>query len=76
MLFDYFFKHIPYLRLKSFYHFLGALDIMSNSFSCQFFHNKRLKQLDCHLFWQTTLIDLKFWLYTDNGTSGVVNSLS
>ena len=72
MLFDYFFQNIPYFRLKSFYHFLRIFNIMCCSLCYKLFHNKWFKQLDCHLFWKTTLINLKFRSYYDNGTSRVV----
>ena len=42
---------------------------MCGSVCYEFFHNKWLKQLDRHFFWKTTLINLKFRTYDDNGTS-------
>ena len=69
MLFDYIFKHIPYFRLKTLYHFLSILNIVSSSALNKFFYNKRLEQLDCHFFRKTALIDLQFRSYNDNGTS-------
>ena len=76
MLFDYFFQNIPYFRLKSFYHLLSIFNIVCCSVLNQFFHNKWFEQLDCHFFRQTTLVDLKFRSYNDNGTSGIVNTLT
>ena len=76
MLFDYFFQNVPYFRLKSFYHLLSIFDIVCCSILNQFFHNEWFEQLDCHFFWQTTLVDLKFRSYDDNGTSRVVNTLT
>jgi len=76
MLFDYFFQNVPYFWLKSFYHLLSIFDIVCCSVLNQFFHNEWFEQLDCHFFWQTTLVDLKFRSYDDNGTSRVVNTLT
>src|SRR5699024_7670900 len=76
MLFDNVFQYVPYLRLQSFHHLLGVLDIVCSSVLHQLFHNERLEQLDCHLLWQTALIDLKFRSDYDNGTSGVVDTFT
>ena len=76
MLFDYFFKHIPYLWLKSLDHFLCIFNIVCCSVRYKLFHNEWLEQLDCHLFRQTTLIDLQFWSNDDNRTSRIVNTFS
>ena len=76
MFFDNVFQNIPYSWLKLLYHLLGILNIVRGAVCYQFFHNERLKQLDCHLFWQTALINLQLWSNNDNGTSGVVNTLT
>ena len=72
MLFNDVLKDIPYLRLKTFYHLLGIFNIVRGAVGNQLFHYKRFKQLNRHLFGQTTLIDLQFRSYNDNGTSGIV----
>ena len=76
MLFDHFLKHIPHFRLKSLNHLLCILYIMSRTICHEFFHNKRFEQLDRHLFRKTALVDLQLRSYDDNGTSGIVNTLS
>ncbi|CDB20738.1 predicted protein [Blautia sp. CAG:52] len=76
MLFDNVFQYIPYFRLYFLDHFLCIFNVMSGSVCNQFFHNERFKQLDCHLFRQTTLINLQFRSNDDYGTSGVVNSFT
>ena len=58
MLFNYILKHIPNLCLKTLYHLLCALDIVSRTVLNKLFHNERLEQLDCHLLRKTTLINL------------------
>ena len=76
MLTDNLFEDIPYLRLKLFNHFLCLLNVMCSSVRNKLFHNERLKQLDRHLLWKTALINLKLRTYNDNGTSGIVNTLT
>ena len=49
---------------------------MSSSVCNQFFHYKWFEKLNCHLFWQTALINLKFRSYDDYRTSGIVNTLT
>ena len=69
VLFDNLLQYIPYFRLESLDHFLGALNIVCGSVCCKLLHNERLEKLDCHLLRKTTLIDFQLWLYADNGTS-------
>ena len=69
-------QHIPYLRLKLLNHLLGLLNIVCCSVCYQFLHNERLEQLNSHLLRKTTLIDLKFRTNDDNGTAGIVNTLT
>ena len=76
MFFDNIFQNIPYSWLKLLYHLLGILNIVRGTVCYQLFHNERLEQLDCHLFRQTTLINLQLRSNDDNGTSGVVNTLT
>ena len=76
MLFDHFFQHIPHLGIQPLHQLLGILDILGNASGHQFFHHKRLKQLDRHLLGQTALIDLKLRPDHDNGTSGIVHTLT
>ena len=70
------FQHIPYLRIQSLYQLLGILDVLADSLGYQLFHYKGLKQLNCHFLGQTALINLQFRSYDDNGTSGVVYTLT
>ena len=55
MLFDHFLQHIPHLGIQPLHQLLGILDILGNASGHQFFHHKRLKQLDRHLLGQTAL---------------------
>ena len=76
MLFDDFLEHVPYLRFQTLYTLLCTFNIMRNTVCNQFFHNKRFKQLDCHFLRQTALINLQLRSYDNNGTSGIVYTLS
>ena len=42
----------------------------------QLLHNKGLKQLNSHFLRYTALVNLKLRPYYDNGTTGIVNTLS
>ena len=77
MLFDDVFQYIPYLRLYlTLYHFLCALDVVRGTVLYQLLHNEGLEQLDGHLLRKTALINLQLRAYDDNGTSGIVNTLT
>ena len=66
MLADNFFKYIPNLCLKFFYHLLSLFDVVCCLIGNKFFHNERFEKLDSHFFWKTTLVNLKFRSYYDN----------
>ena len=76
MLFDYILKYVPDLCLEALNHLLRVLDVVRGSVSNEFLHNERFEELDRHLLRETALIDLKFRSNDDNGTSGIVNSLT
>ena len=77
MLFDDVFQYIPYLRLYlTLYHFLCALDVVRGTVLYQLLHNEGLEQLDGHLLRETALINLQLRTNDDNGTSGIVNTLT
>ena len=76
MLFDDILKDVPNLWLKSLNHLFSIFNVVCSSVLNKLFHNKWLEQLNCHLFRQTTLVNLKFRSYNDNGTSRVVNTLT
>ena len=42
----------------------------------QFLHNEGFEQFDGHLLRKTALINLQLRTYDDNGTSGIVNTLT
>ena len=62
--------------LQPFYHLLRILDVVSSAVCYQLLHNEGLEQLDRHFLRQTALINLQFRSNDDNGTSGIVNTLT
>ena len=76
MLFNDILEDIPYPLIEPFHHLLRILNVMGLTGVYQLFHNERLKELNRHLFRHTALINLQFRSYDDNGTSGVVYTLS
>ena len=76
MFLDNLFQHIPYLCIQLFYQLLRILDVLADSVSNEFLHNKRFEELDRHLLRKTALIDLKFRSNDDNRTSGVIYTLT
>ena len=76
MFLDNFLKNIPDFRLQLFHHLLGILYIVRSSVGHQLFHYERFKQLYGHLFRKTTLINLQFRTYHDNGTARIIHTFS
>ena len=76
MLFDDIFQNVPNLRIQPFYQLLRIFDVLGNASAYQLLHYKGLEQLDCHFFRKTALINFQFGTNDDNGTSGIVNTLS
>ena len=76
MILDDILQDIPDARLKPFHHLLGILDIMADVSGYKLLHDERLEQLDCHLLRNTTLIDLHLRSDNNNGTAGIVDTLS
>ena len=70
------FQNIPNLWLNLFHHSLSALDVMRSAVFHKLLHNKRLEQLQCHFLRKTTLVHFQFRTNNDNGSSGVVYSLT
>ena len=73
---DHILQDIPDARLKPFHHLLGILDVMADVPGYELLHDKRLEQLDCHLLRDTALIDLHLRPDNNNGTAGIVDTLS
>ena len=76
MLFNYILQYVPHLCLEAFHHLFGVFDVMGSSVGNQFLHNKGLEELDGHLLGETALVDLELRSNNDNGTAGIVHSLT
>ena len=76
MVTDDLFEYIPNLRFNALYLALRRLDVGSGLLLDQLLHNEGLKQLERHLLGQTALIHLQLGADNDNGTAGIVNTLS
>ena len=67
---------IPNLGLALINHLLGGLDVVGNTVCHQLLHNEGPEQLYRHLLGHAALIQLQFRSNDDNGTTGVVNTLT
>ena len=76
MLLDNLLKHIPYLRIHLVDKLFRIFNILADSLCHKLLHYKGLKQLDRHFLRQTALVNFQLGTYHNNGTSGIVNTLS
>ena len=73
---DDYFQCIPYVVLCTFHALLCGTDIGGLAYVHKSLHYEGLEQLESHFLGQTALIHLQLGAYHDNGTSGVVNTLT
>ena len=76
MILDNVFENVPYLVLCSVNHLSCALYIVGKTACNKLLHYERLEQLDSHFLGKSALIHFQVGSYNDNGTSGVVNTLT
>ena len=76
MILDNVFEDIPYDIGSTLYHSLCCLDVLRMSFEDETLHYERLEELKSHLLRETALVHLQFRSYNDNGTAGIVNTLT
>src|ERR1700752_3068739 len=57
-------------------HALGRLNRTREAVKLQLRIDKRLKQLKCHLLWQTALLQLEFGADHDDGAARIVDPLA
>ena len=69
-------QSVPNGGLALLHHLLSGLDVVGQAVVHQLLHNEGAEQLDGHLLGQTALIDLQAGADHDNGTAGVVNTLT
>src|SRR6185503_10490894 len=73
---DNFLEHVTHLRTGTLNDSLGALDIRRETALDELAHDKRLEELERHLFGQATLMKLQLRPDDDDRTTGVVNALA
>jgi hypothetical protein len=76
MLLNDFFEAIPNGWVHSVNHPLCRLDILRDLLFDQALHHEWLKEFESHFLWQAALVQLKVRTDDDNGSSGIVNSLT
>ena len=67
---------VPNLALRALYGLSCSLDVAGGTGLDKALHNKRFKELQCHFLRQAALIQLQLGADYDNGTSGIVNTLT
>ena len=76
MVLYYRFECIPYLGTCLLHLFLCVLDIGGALRLDEALHNERLEELESHFLRKSALINLQRRTYDDNGTSGIVDTLT
>ena len=76
MILDNILEHIPYLGTNALNHTLCRFDVMSVTELGELFHYEGLEELERHFLRETALIHLELGAYDDNGTAGIVYTLT
>ncbi len=76
MFFDHFVKHRKDFWRFRFDEHLGLLDVVNNILFYKLLHNERLEELEGHLSGQPTLPHLELRSDDDDGTAGIVDTLT
>src|SRR5690606_4508980 len=74
--FEYVFKDIPNHRILAVDNLLGRLHRLDNSSLNELADNERLEQFSRHVLGQTAFMQFQFRTNDDNGTTGVVDTLT
>ena len=69
-------ERVPDLGLRSLDRLTSRLDVLRDLGLDQTLHDERLEQLERHLLGQTALVHLQLRADDDNGTAGVVDTLT
>ena len=69
-------EDVPDDGLAAIDNLLGALDGLDNAALDELADDEGLVELGCHEFGQTALAHLELWTYNDDGTCGVVDTLT
>ena len=73
---DHFVERVPDLRYFPLHHFLRALDGGNKSLLFQSEINKRLEELERHLFGQTALMQPQIRTDGNNGAAGIIHAFA
>ena len=73
---DDIFKHVPNIIILAINLATSIFDVASHVALNQFAHHKWLEQFQCHFTWYTALIELQPWADINNGTAGVIDTLT
>jgi len=73
---DHFFQDIPDIAGATVHYFLGALHRFHDAALDELADHEWLEELNGHLLWQTTLVQLQLRTDNDNRTTGVVDTLT
>ena len=76
MLLDDDFESVPNLGALLVDHLLCGLDVVCNAVLNELLHDERTEQLDSHFLGNAALINLEVGADNDNGTAGIVNTLT
>ena len=76
MLANHLFQNIPDFGMFFFYHTLGHLNGAGHRVEFQLRIDEWLEQLQCHLLWQATLMQLQFRTDNDHRTPRIIDTLA
>src|SRR5258706_1784862 len=76
MLANHFVENIPHFRQLALDHFFGAFNRCHMAALFKLVVDKRLEQLEGHLFRQSTLMQSKFWADHDHRAAGVIDTFA
>ena len=76
MVFDHVFEHVPDGVIEAFNHAFRALDVVRGAVFEELAHDEWLEEFNSHFFWQAALVHLELWADDDNGTAGIVDTLT
>ena len=71
-----FFQNIPHNRITALDHLLRSADRMRIAATFEVTDNEGFKEDQCHLLGQTALVQFQFRTDNDDGTAGIVNTLT
>ncbi len=74
--FDHGLQRIPHLGAGALHHFAGRFDVVGDALFHQILHDKRLEQLERHLFGQAALVHFQLRAHHDNRAAGIIHAFA